>query len=96
MVEEVINEVDSSRILQHEMEDDIGNLLDDILNERDEGKLESSELNEAKMEMFRRLCLKDYLDRCEPVNCVFRLTGTCEYIKIIGKLNEGESRRIQP
>ncbi|AMM40845.1 hypothetical protein HS1_001041 [Candidatus Desulfofervidus auxilii] len=43
--------------------------------------------------LFKLLCPKHYLDECEPAYCVFRITDSCEYIKILRKLNkEIESR----
>lgn len=32
---------------------------------------------------FRHYCMKSYLDECEPEYCSFRLTNTCDYIKVI-------------
>jgi dTMP kinase len=29
--------------------------------------------------LFRSACLKDYLDRCEPAYCAYRLSGECAY-----------------
>lgn len=36
--------------------------------------------------LFNEYCLKDYLNECEPAYCVFRITNSCEYIKILNKL----------
>jgi hypothetical protein len=96
LINDVLEDHQSGLIKEKNLEDDVVELVNTIIRERDEGRLESDELKEAKMELFSMLCLKDYLNECQPVNCVFRMTGECEYIDTIGKINSDEKRRINP
>jgi len=45
-------------------------------------------IKEIGHKLFKLLCPKHYLDKCEPAYCLFRLTDSCEYIKILRKLNK--------
>jgi len=45
-------------------------------------------VKEIEHRLFKLLCPKHYLDECEPAYCVFRITDSCEYLKILRKINQ--------
>jgi hypothetical protein len=45
------------------------------------------QIRKLEHRLFEELCNKPYLDNCEPAYCVFQLTNTCEYVKVIRKIH---------
>lgn len=40
-----------------------------------------------EIKFFKEFCLKQYLKECEPGYCVFRITNSCEYVKLLKKVH---------
>ena len=38
--------------------------------------------------VFKKFCLKSYLDSCEPEYCTYRVTDTCPYLIAISYISE--------
>lgn len=96
LVDEVIKDHEAGIIAEEKIEEKVMELVRIIEHERSEGRLDSEEPIQSRDQLFSMLCLKDYLDQCEPVNCVSRITGTCEYIATLQKINPVEGRRTTP
>ena len=57
--------------------------LKKLIKQSDKNK---QKIEELEQKLFEELCSKDYLDKCEPEYCVFRITDSCEYLKTIRKI----------
>lgn len=44
-------------------------------------------IKQLETKFFKEFCLKQYLKECEPGYCVFRITNSCEYVKILKKVH---------
>ncbi|CAG0962273.1 MAG: hypothetical protein MPEBLZ_03994 [Candidatus Methanoperedens nitroreducens] len=44
-------------------------------------------IKQLEIKFFKEFCLKQYLKECEPGYCVFRITNSCEYVKILKKVH---------
>jgi len=42
---------------------------------------------ELNNHLFKNYCMKGYLETCEPEYCTYRITGNCDYIKLLGLLS---------
>ncbi|WP_010250982.1 hypothetical protein [Acetivibrio cellulolyticus] len=56
-------------------------LISSILKHNNENIM--MKIKELNNYLFKELCLKEYLDECEPEYCSFRLSNTCPYVVII-------------
>ena len=43
---------------------------------------------ELNNDLFKNYCMKGYLKTCEPEYCTYRITGNCDYIKLLGLLSK--------
>lgn len=96
LIFQIIEENPEGIIAQAEDVDEYVSLILELDQHVSEGRPAGSDVDELKSELFAELCLKDYLDQCEPAFCVHRRTGNCEYIKITGQINQNNRHRISP
>jgi|GEM_PF-2431406 hypothetical protein len=62
-------------------------LIEHLRTELDQLNTNSKSIEELKNELYVKFCLKEYLEECDPAYCSFRITNSCEYIKILRSLN---------